>query len=275
MQLGYYAYGMVDHHLPDAVRILHELGYTSVVLPLGARLNPQTVMARSSTGWLSELEAIVAETGIRLILDTTTPFSVAPHDPRGMELLAADDERWHKVFDALQAAFDVAHRLGSQAMILRTGAAIMPHDLESDLDRLSDRISSLLLKMDGLDVGIALQPSDDHFLHNVSGFVRLLQWIDSPLLQLAVDTATMYRQIEFPLYSILSPMSSRLRYVTFRDPAHRAPAGDWIGQGQVSCDAVVECLSEINFDGDLLVYSFPSEHQAIETARLAIKRLIV
>jgi hypothetical protein len=83
----------------------------------------------------------------------------------------------------------------------------------------------------------------------------------------------MFRQIEFPLFSALSPVRDRLAYVLFRDPAVRAPAGDWIGQGAVSSDAVIECLKELGYGGGLFIHSWPADHQALETARAAYQRL--
>ena len=266
MYLGYYAYGLVDHYLPDALRVLADIGYQGAVLPLGGRLNPCMSPALCQL-IIDDIQAVHDSTGLRVVVDASSPFLLSPHQTRGLELLGSDEAQWQVVREAIDWALQLSDRLGGLPLLIRSGQAIPHLSTEAALDELASRLNQLLPCMERLDVDIALQPAEEHFIHNVSGFQRLLQWFDSPRLKLAVDTATMFRQIEFPLFSVLDPVRDRLASVTFRDPAVRAPAGDWIGQGTVSCDAVIECLKELAYRGGLFIHSWPADHQALETAR--------
>lgn len=273
MYLGYHAYGLADHYLPDALRVLADIGYTAVVVPLGGRLNPRSMSPGLCELIVNDIARVQAATGIRVILDARSPFLLSPHAARGLELLGTTKDEWPAVLQAIEWVLALAQRLGGSPLILSSGHAVAHVSAETALDEVARRLHQLLPRMEEMDVALALQPAEDHFIHNIAGFQRLLQWFDSPRLNLAVDTATMFRQIEFPLFSALSPVRQRLAFVTFRDPGVKTPAGDWIGQGTVSCDAVVECLRELGYCGGLLIHSWPADHQALETARAAFEKV--
>ncbi|MGN6135652.1 MAG: sugar phosphate isomerase/epimerase family protein [Aureliella sp.] len=273
MYLGYCVYGLVDHYLPDALAALAEIGYTGAILPLGGRLNPHSMSTALCQLLADDIEAAFRSTGLRIVLEANSPFLLSAREPRGLELLGSTEGQWKVVRETIEWSLALSRRLGGNPIILRSGAALEHNTAEATLDELANRLEQLVPRMDELDVDLALQPAEEHFIHNVVGFQRLLQWFDSPRLKLAVDTATMFRQIEFPLFSALGPVRERLAYVTFRDPAVKSPAGDWIGQGTVSCEAVVECLKELAYRGGLFIHSWPADHQALETARAAYQKI--
>lgn len=273
MFLGYHAYGLVDHYLPDAVRILAETGFEAVMMPLGGRLNPQTMSPALCQHIIDDLLRAFHETGVRIVVDATSPFTFSPAHARGLELIGCDESNWPINREAIEWALAVTKRLGGNPLVIRSGQPVAGVHSEAVLEQLARCLEELLPCMEELQVDLALQPAEEQFIHSIVGFQRLLQWFDSPRLKLAVDTATMFRQIEFPLFSALSPVRERLAYVMFRDPAVRTPAGDWIGQGSVSSEAVVECLKELEYTGGLFMHSWPADHLALETARAVYHRL--
>ena len=273
MYLGYYAYGLVDHYLPDAIRVLADMGYAGVNLPLGGRLHPRSMSRALCQLVIDDIAAVQDSTSVRIALDATSPFLLSPQHSAGLDLLGAPESQWPVTREALEWALTLADHLGGSPLLLRSGQPMQHLTAEATLDVLSKRLNELLPRMEALDIDIALQPAEEHFIHNIAGFQRLLQWFDSPRLKLAVDTATMFRQIEIPLFSALGPVRERLTYVTFRDPAVRTPAGDWIAQGTVSCDAVVECLKELAYRGGLFIHSWPTDHQALETAHAVYQKV--
>jgi sugar phosphate isomerase/epimerase len=271
MFLGYHAYGLIDHYLPEAFRMLADVGFSGVVLPLGGRLNPLTMSPALCAQIIADVEQAYQATDLHVVIDATYPITISHSQTRGLDLLCTTDDHWHVTRETIEWSLSLAKRLGGCPLLIRSGPTNLPS--ERALDLLAARLQGLLPKLEELDVDVALQPAEEHFIYNVSGFQRLLQWFDSPRLRLAVDTATMFRQIEFPLYSVLAPVRERLSCVTFRDPAVRLPAGDWIGQGSVSAEAVVECLKELEYDGGLFVHSWPVDHQALSTACSVYKKL--
>lgn len=273
MFLGYHAYGLVDHYLPDALRVLADVGFAAVMMPLAGRLNPQTMSPALCQHIIGDVEKVYQSTGLRIVLDTTCPFTFSPSHPRGLELLGASPSEWPVAREAIEWSLALAQRLGGQPLVIRSGQPASGVPAEAALEQLAGCLDELLPSLERWQVDLALQPAEEQFIHNIAGFQRLLQWFDSPRLKLAVDTATMFRQIEFPLFSALSPVRQRLAYVVFRDPAIRTPAGDWIGQGSVSSDAVIECLQELEYSGGLFMHSWPADHQALDTARAVYHRL--
>ena len=271
MFLGYHAYGLVDHYLPDAVRILSEVGFAAVMMPLGGRLNPQAMTPALCQHIIRDIEGVYQSTGIRIAIDATCPFTFSPHHAHGLELLGASE--WPATREAIEWSLALAKRLGGSPLVIRSGQPAAGLSAEAALEQITRCLENLLPCMEQLQVDLAIQPAEEQFIHNIVGFQRLLQWFDSPRLKLAVDTATMFRQIEFPLFSALSPVRDRLAYVIFRDPAVRTPAGDWIGQGSVSSEAVIECLKELEYSGGLFMHSWPADHLALDTARAVFHKV--
>lgn len=273
MFLGYHAYGLVDHYLPDAVRVLAEVGFAAVMVPLGGRLNPRAMSPALCQHIIADLERVREQTGASIVIDATTPFTFSPSLARGLELLGEDSSEWSLARETIEWSLALAQRLGGNPLVVRSGQPTTGVHAEAALEQLARSLEDLLPCLEQTQVDLALQPAEEQFIHSIVGFQRLLQWFDSPRLKLAVDTATMFRQIEFPLFSALSPVRERLAYVLFRDPAVRTPAGDWIGQGAVSSEAVVECLNELGYTEGLFMHSWPADHLALETARAVYRRL--
>ncbi len=68
----------------------------------------------------------------------------------------------------------------------------------------------------------------------------------------------MFSQMELPLSSAFARVVDRLCAVILREPAIRSSSVDWIDQGSVSPQAVVDSLKELNYAGGLFIDSLPS-----------------
>ena len=269
MFLGYHAYGLSDYYLPEAITELAQSGYSGIVLPLGGgRLNPLAMRSEICERIIEDIQAACAYVPITVVVDTCYRFD--EQRTEGLDLLQPD-QHWPVTRETLDWVVRVACRFNSQLIRVRSGRTDLTP--ERTLERLQERLQDFLPSLDRLGIDLAIEPAEQHFIHNVAGFQRLLQWIDSPRIKLAVDTATMFRQTEFPLFAVLDPVRDRLASVTFRDPSLRIPTGDWIGQGSVSPQAVVDCLSELDYARGLYVHSWPGDPHGLSTARSVLARL--
>ncbi len=275
MFLGYHAYGLVDHYLPDAVELLSDLGYGGIALPLSSsRFHPRLHHGGLFAQIAAELDAARTTHNAQFVIDATVPFSLSSVHAAPLTLLDCDESNWEQSVNLLRWAFEMAHQLGSVPVFVRTGAWDETGTIEAGLERLHQRLEEVVPLAARVDVTIGIRPVAGDFIATIAGFERLLQWYDSPHLAVVADTATMFSQMELPLSSGLSRVVDRLCAVILREPAARGPAVDWIDQGSVSPQAVVECLKELNYAGGLFIDSLPSGRFAVETARLISQRML-
>lgn len=275
MYLGYHAYSLVDHYLPDAVRLLSDLGFGGVVLPLSSsRFHPKLLHGEAFTQFAAELDSARSTRNAQFVIDATGPFLLSAVNATPLTLLDLDEASWEHGVGLLRWAFEVAKQVGSGPVFVRTGHWPEGRSVEEGLEQLHRRLEDVVPLAARVDVTIGIRPVSGDFIATIAGFERLLQWYDSPHLAVVADTSTMFSQMELPLSSCLSRVVDRLCAVILREPALRGPSVDWIDQGSVSPQAVVECLQELDYAGGLFVDSLPSGSLAVETARLISQRML-
>ena len=275
MYLGYHAYSLVDHYLPDAVELLTDLGFGGIALPLSSsRFHPKLFQGGAFTKFTAELDAARSTRNSQFVIDTTGPFLLSSVNATPLTLLDRDESSWDHGLGLLRWAFEIAKQLGSGPVFVRTGPWVENRSVEEGLEQLHRRLEEIVPLAARVDVTIGILPVTGDFIATIAGFERLLQWYDSPHLAVVADTSTMFSQMELPLSSCLSRVVDRLCAVFLREPAVRGPSVDWIDQGSVSPQAVVECLQELDYAGGLFVDSLPSGPLAVETARLVSQRML-
>lgn len=275
MYLGYHAYSLVDHYLPDAVGLLSDLGFGGIALPLSfSRFHPRLHHGGLFAQIAAELDAARAMRNAQFVIDATIPFSLSPVNAAPVTLLDPDESNWEQSVNLLRWAFEMAHQLGCGPVFVRTGPWEEEQSAQAGLEQLHRRLEEVVPLAARVDVTIGIRPVVGDFISTIAGFERLLQWYDSPHLAVVADTATMFSQMELPLSSGLSRVVDRLCAVILREPTARGPAVDWIDQGSVSPQAVVECLKELNYAGGLYIDSLPSGKLAVETARVISQRML-
>ncbi len=275
MYLGYHAYSLVDHYLPDAVEMLVDLGFGGIVLPISrSRFHPKLFQGEFFSQFIAELDAARSTRNAQFVIDATGPFLLSSVHAAPITLLDPDEASWEEGLELLRWAFDVSKLLGTGPVFVRTGHWSETRSTEEGLEQLHRRLESIVPLAARVDVTIGIRPTAGDFIATIAGFERLLQWYDSPHLAVVADTATMFSQMELPLSNSLARVIDRLCAVFLREPTLRGPSTDWIDQGSVSPQAVVECLQELNYAGGLFVDSLPSGALAAETARLISQRML-
>lgn len=273
MYLGYHAHSLVDHYLADAVGLLSDLGYGGVILPLSSsRLSPRTFTTEAIKRMAFELDQARTTHSVQFILDTSTPFVLSRVEPRELNLLETDDSLWEESLFQLRWAFEFARSLGGGPVLIRSGQ--WNDSAEKGLERMAKRLEEIVPLAQRVEVTLALRPTVGDFISTIASFERLMQWYDSPHLAVVADTATMFSQMELPLSNSFERVIDRLCAVILRQPIARGPGENWIDQGSVSPQAVIECLKELKFAGGLFVDSLPAGPRVVETARLISQRLL-
>jgi sugar phosphate isomerase/epimerase len=275
MYLGYHAYSLVDYYLPSAVQLLSDLGFGGIVLPLSSsRFHPRLLQGEVLTQFAAELDAARSTRNAQFVIDATGQFLLSSVNAAPLTLLDSDESSWEQAVSLLRWTFEMAKKVGSGPVFVRTGPWVDGRSTEEGLEQLHRRLEEIVPLAARVDVTIGIRPVSGDFIATIAGFERLLQWYDSPHLAVVADTSTMFSQMELPLSSCLSRVVDRLCAVILREPTARGPSVDWIDQGSVSPQAVVECLQELDYAGGLFVDSLPSGPFAVETARLISQRML-
>ena len=75
MYLGYHAYSLVDHYLPDAVELLSDLGFGGIALPLSSsRFHPKLFQDEAFRRFTAELDAARTTLNAQFVIDATGPY---------------------------------------------------------------------------------------------------------------------------------------------------------------------------------------------------------
>ncbi|EFL03598.1 LOW QUALITY PROTEIN: sugar phosphate isomerase/epimerase, partial [Streptomyces sp. SPB78] len=168
LRFGYGTNGLTDVRLPDALRLLADLGYDGVGLTLDhMHLDPlaEDLPARTARvgGLLAELNLSVAvETGARYVLD--------PRAKHGPSLLDPDPERRALRTGLLVTAVRVAAELGAHAVHCFSGVLPSGQDEGAAWDRLLGALAPVLDAADTAGVPLAIEPEPGHLVGDLAGF---------------------------------------------------------------------------------------------------------
>jgi sugar phosphate isomerase/epimerase len=267
MLLGYNTNGFANHDPFDAITLLAEIGFRSVAITLDhGPLNPL------AGGWPANLERLkdalrrhklrsVIETGARFLLDFRKK-----HEPTLVSPSA--DERERRT-DFLLRAIDAAAYLESDCVSLWSGVL---HDRSSDeaaLERLSESLRPVLRHATNSNVVLGFEPEPGMFIDTLKAYSRLLQWIDSPHLQLTLDVGHLWCQGELPIADYIARWGERLVNVHIEDMRAGVHEHLMFGEGEMQFPPIIAALAKAGYSGGLHVELSRHSHMAPTAAKKA------
>ncbi|MGW3998325.1 sugar phosphate isomerase/epimerase family protein [Amycolatopsis sp. NPDC004772] len=175
MRFGYGTNGFANHRLPDALRVLADLGYDGVALTLDHQhLDPfGPDLARRVADVAADLDrlglAVVIETGARFLLDPWRKHSPTFLDP----------DRARRV-EFLTRAVKIAADLGADAVSFWSGNK--PADLEREQAwaYLVDGCAEVLKAADEHDVRLGFEPEPGMLVEDLDGYFELSARLGDP-----------------------------------------------------------------------------------------------
>lgn len=276
MRLGYNTNGWAHHDPFIALELIAELGYRSVAITLDyGPLNPFApewpVNLQRLRGTLQRLQlASVIETGSRYLLDPRRK-----HQPTLLSPMAADRDRR---IDFLQRSMQAAAELGSDCVSFWSGAidpaeSNQSVDDQELLDRLAAGLQILVRDAERLGVSIGFEPEPGMYIDSMSRFQRLLEWVDSPRLQLTLDLGHLYCQGEVPIADYIARFSSRVVNVHVEDMRAGVHEHLMFGEGEMEFPPIISALGLANYRGGLHVELSRHSHMAPAAAAQAFQFL--
>ena len=269
MKLGYGTNGFANHRLDDALRIIADLGYTSVALTLDHHhLDPYAddlaKQVDHVAGLLDRLGlASVVETGARYLLDPARK-----HHPT-----LVSDESERRV-DFLVRALRIAAGLGSDAVSFWSGVRPATVDPETAWRRMRVGVSEVLDAASEVDVPLGLEPEPGMFVEHLSDALRLREELGAPrLLGITLDVGHCVAVEPVDAPTCIRRAGDLLVNVQLDDMRTGVHEHLEFGDGELDLRATLAALTEIGYTGVAAVELPRHSHAAPVVATRALLAL--
>jgi sugar phosphate isomerase/epimerase len=271
MLLGYNTNGFAHHNPFDAIELLAELGYQSIALTLDhGPLNP------FADGWSANLRRLkeqLKRLGLRSAIETGARFLLNPRLKHEPTLVCVSPEARQVRIDFLRRAIDAAAFLESDCVSLWSGTRRDDASDEATLERLADSFRPVLRHATNSNVALGFEPEPGMFIDTLKSLHRLLQWIDSPHLQLTLDVGHLWCQGELPIADYIARWGQRIVNVHIEDMRAGIHEHLMFGEGEIQFPPILAALAKVGYRGGLHVELSRHSHDAPTAARKALEFL--
>jgi sugar phosphate isomerase/epimerase len=161
-QVGYGTNGFGNHRLDDALRIIADLGYTSVALTLDHHhLDP---FADDLSTQVDHVSGLLSSLGLRCVVETGARYLLDPWRKHHPTLVSEDSEIR---IDFLNRAIRIAAELGADCVSFWSG--IKPSDVDSAVahQRMRTGVGRVLEEADRRGTKIGLEPEPGMYVQHL------------------------------------------------------------------------------------------------------------
>jgi L-ribulose-5-phosphate 3-epimerase len=272
MYFGYNTNGFAHHRLPDALRILAQLGYRGVALTLDYHvLDPYDA---DTPRELPLIRDLLRELGLRVVIETGARFLLDPWRKHQPTLLAAEAEQRERRLDFLRRSVDIAQVLSADAVSFWSGRASEPTAEAVLMERLVAGCRELTTYATERGVRLAFEPEPGMFIDTMTRFTELHERIGQPFFGLTIDIGHLHCQGELPIGEHLRRWRDRLWNVHIEDMRRGVHDHLMFGEGEIDFGEVLRVLAEIGYEGGVHVELSRHSHDAVETARRSLQFLL-
>jgi L-ribulose-5-phosphate 3-epimerase len=271
MLLGYNTNGFAHHRLEDAITILADLGYRSVALTLDYHsLNPFDAELPNQ---LTRVRELLRENELHCVIETGARFLLDPLRKHQPTLLDADPTHRARRLDFLMRAVDIAEALDADAVSFWSGT---PTDIATEMqwmERLADGCRELCDYAAPHKVRLAFEPEPGMFVARMPRFAELHRAVNHPLFGLTLDIGHLHCQGETPIADYLRRWKEWLWNIHIEDMRRGVHEHLMFGEGEIDFGEVLAGLQAIGYEGGVHVELSRHSHNAVGTARRAVKFL--
>ena len=277
-RLGYITNGLAHHRLPDALRLLAELGYEalSITLDVG-HLDPYSLAPEEASDvrrWAEDLGlALSVETGARYLLDARRK-----HRPNLM-----DSEGRERRIDFYRRAIDLAAELGAPLISLWSGAAPDGERYEMAgadpthplLEHLAAGLAPVLEHAENTGIQVAFEPEPGMFIERPLGYAHLCEHLGSAgsALGLTLDVGHCFVTGDLPVAQTIRDWAHRLVHVHLDDCRGGAHEHLAFGKGDLDLRSALGSLVEVGFEGIAAVELSRDSHRGAQAAEEALSAI--
>lgn len=273
MKLGYNTNGFAHHRLPDAIRILGELGYRSVAITLDYHaLNP---FAPDPQPALEEVKRLLTVFGMNCVIETGARFLLDPYRKHQPTLLDADPGERDKRMGMLLRAIDYAHYLRADAVSFWSGKPTSNETIEVYWQRLINCCTWLTEQAALKGVRLAFEPEPGMFISRMEEFSRLHREVNHSHFGLTLDVGHVHCLNDGEIPAIIEEWKPYLWNIHIEDMRPGVHEHLFFGEGTMEFTSIAKSLHTIKYQGGLHVELSRHSHDAVTTAEKARDFLII
>lgn len=269
MRLGYGTNGFANHRLDDALRIIADLGYTSVALTLDHHhLDPYAEDVVKQVDHVANLLDLL---GLRSVVETGARYLLDPTHKHHPTLVC--DEPEPRV-DFLVRALRIAAGLGADAVSFWSGIRPSTVDPDTAWRRMRAGVSEVLDTASEVDVPLGLEPEPGMFIEHLSDAMRLREELGAPRLfgiTLDVGHCVAVEPVDAP--TCIRRAADLLVNIQLDDMRTGVHEHLEFGDGELDLRATLAALSEIGYTGVAAVELPRHSHAAPDVAARALVAL--
>jgi L-ribulose-5-phosphate 3-epimerase len=270
MLLGYNTNSFAHHPLEEALVILADLGCESVALTLDYHaLNP---FDSALPGQLRAVGRLLARLRLRSVVETGARFLLDPWRKHRPTLVDRPKQAARRL-DFLKRSIDIAHTLGSDAVSFWSGATDPSTPESVQWKRLIRSCKQLADYASQRKMRLAFEPEPGMFVDTMQGFARLHEQVNHPALGLTLDIGHLHCQGEVPIADYLRRWQQVLWNIHIEDMRRGVHDHLMFGEGEIDFRPVLRTLRDMGYGGGVHVELSRHSHDAVETARRALRFL--
>ena len=267
--LGYGTNGFANHRLDDALRVIADLGYTSVALTLDHHhLDPYGDDVVKQT---EHVAGLLARLGLRCVVETGARYLLDPYRKHHPTLVC--DEPGRRI-DFLNRAIRIAADLDADCVSFWSGIRPSTVDPETAWRRMRDGVATVLDEAAARDVPLGLEPEPGMFVELLSDALRLREELGEPaLLGITLDVGHCVAVEAEDAATCLRRAADLLVNVQLDDMRTGVHEHLEFGEGELNLPATLAALTEVGYSGVAAVELPRHSHAAPDVATRAITAL--
>lgn len=269
IQLGYGTNGFANHRLHDALRVIADLGYTSVALTLDHHhLDP---FAADLPAQVSAVGGLLSQLGLRCVIETGARFLLDSYRKHFPTLVS---EESHVRIDFLERAIRIAADLGADCVSFWSG--VQPSDVDEVVarHRLLTGVEQVLVEADRRGVRLGLEPEPGMYVQHLAQALALRVDLGNPdNLGITLDVGHCVAVEPVDAAECVRQAAGLLVNVQLDDMRTGVHEHLEFGEGELNLGATMAALAEVGYTGVAAVELPRHSHAAPDVARRSLAAL--
>lgn len=249
-RFGFGTNGLGNHRLPDALRLLADLGYDGVALTLDTgHLDPY---GEDFDHELPRIAKLLDQLGLGVIIETGARYLLDPRRKHHPTLISEESDQR---VDFLVRAIRVGAELGAQAVSFWSGVAHDPGLPESVLwERLVHGTARVITSAEHHGVQLGFEPEPGMLVESIADYERLAADLGDPrTLGLTLDIGHCRCLEDRSVPDCVRRAGDRLVNVQIDDMRRGVHEHLEFGEGEIDFPPVLAALDEIGYTGLIAV----------------------